>query len=89
MRTIEVLSSAANATNIALPWYERIDLFQVVAASAILIVAWFFVRTLRQIDLNQRILADSLNELSREFYRLQGEHQAIHLSLHCNDRGKE
>ena len=38
------------------------------------VVGFFGVRTLRKIDANQSLLFDQMENLSREFYLLKGEH---------------
>jgi hypothetical protein len=56
---------------------QHIDFFQYVFGSAVVIIGFFIVRTLRQIDANQQQLFAKLNNLSEEFYVLKGEHIAI------------
>lgn len=48
-------------------------------------LGWFFVRTLKQIDYNQRALQEAqlrllqrIENLSKEHYYLAGEHSALH-----------
>jgi hypothetical protein len=56
---------------------EHIDLFQYVFGSAVVIIGFFTVRTLKQIDTNQQQLFAKLNNLSEEFHVLKGEHIAM------------
>lgn len=55
-------------------WFQVMN---VVIAALFGIVAWFLVRTLKKIDANQALLFSRLDCLSREFYELKGEHNAI------------
>lgn len=57
-------------------WVEHIDLFKVLFTGASGIIVFFVVRTLKQIDSNQRELSRQLGEISKEFYILKGEHKA-------------
>lgn len=66
-------------------WVEHIDLVQVIFGAVILLVGWFAVRTLKQIDRNQADTAASLAALSKEFYKLQGQHEA----LMCQHKGDD
>lgn len=68
----------AQAATPYIPWFERVDLFQIVAVAMVGVVAWFLVRTLKQIDVNQRVTADTLQTITKEFYTLQGEHKVYH-----------
>lgn len=58
-------------------WIEHIDLFQAVASAGVATIVWFIIRTLRQIDSNQRETAKQLAGLTQEFYQLKGEHRAL------------
>jgi hypothetical protein len=58
-------------------WYEHVDLISMMAWALITVVAWFMIRTLRKIDANQALLFSKLDRLSEDFYKLQGEHNAI------------
>lgn len=64
-------------------WIHHVDILQVITGSAILAVAWFFIRTLKQIDSNQKETARQLAGLSKEFYQLKGQHDA----LMCSHKG--
>jgi len=55
-------------------WFQVMN---VVIAALFGIVAWFLVRTLKKIDANQALLFSRLDCLSREFYELRGEHNAV------------
>ena len=79
----DTLTPAVVATTHAapyVPWFEKIDLPQAVATAAIMVIAWFLIRTIRQIDINQRVTADALATLTKDFYTLLGEHNAFNIS---------
>lgn len=84
-----ILASVARATNLVppqayvVPWYEKIDFFQIV----VVVVAFFLVRTLKQIDSNAKDTANTLSILSKEFYMLQGEHKVYHSGW--SEKGRE
>ncbi len=59
-------------------WFEHVDLMQILIAALFLMVAWFIVRTLRQIDRNQTELFERQVQLERDFYELRGEHRSHH-----------
>lgn len=61
---------------------EHIDFVQFIFGIAIGIVGWFAIRTLRQIDRNQAELYSKLDSLSKDFYRLEGEHRAYRCNHH-------
>jgi hypothetical protein len=56
---------------------EHLDLFKYVFGLVIVIIGFFTVRTLKQIDANQQQLFIKLNNLSDEFHVLKGEHIAM------------
>ena len=58
-------------------WFQHVDLMNVIIGVLFTVVAWFLVRTLKKIDTNQATLFTRLECLSREFYLLKGEHEAI------------
>lgn len=70
-----MIPETLSSTSIA--WYDKIDLFQIVAIAALGIVGYFITRTLRQIDCNQQATAETLHQLTKDFYTLQGEHYAL------------
>jgi uncharacterized integral membrane protein len=63
-------------------WFEHVDLMQALIAGLFLVVLWFFVRTLRKIDANQGLLFGKMDDLCKDFYTLQGEHQAFKNKCH-------
>jgi hypothetical protein len=73
-------ASAISASSIDDParptWWEHVDLMQVLIGGLFCLVLWFMVRTLRKIDTNQALLFRRLDDLCKEFYVLQGEHNA-------------
>lgn len=58
-------------------WFEHVDLMSLIIWALILVVVWFFLRTLRKIDTNQTRLFERLDTLCQDFYTLRGEHNAI------------
>lgn len=58
-------------------WFEHVDLMQIIIAALVMVILWFIVRTLRQIDLNQQELFKKIADLADGFHKLQGEHDAI------------
>lgn len=55
-------------------WFEHVDLMQVLIGTLFLVVAWFIVKTLKEIDNSQKELFSRLQRLERDFYVIQGEH---------------
>lgn len=66
-------------------WLEHFDLIQTGFGVIVGVVAWFMIRTLRQIDKNQERTAKQLAVLSEKFYTLKGQHEA----LMCNHKGHD
>lgn len=58
-------------------WFQHVDLMNVLITALFGIVAWFLVRTLKKIDANQALLVSRIDCLSKDFYHLKGEHDAI------------
>jgi hypothetical protein len=79
---ITIFVSVAEAATQTPSWWEHIDLMQVLIGGLFAIVLWFTARTLRKVDTNQVELFKRLNELSRDFYSLQGEHKAFSSTAH-------
>ena len=76
--TVIGMAAAIQATNPATPsWFEHVDLMSLLIWGLILVVVWFFLRTLRKIDTNQARLFEKLDTLCQDFYTLRGEHNAI------------
>ena len=44
---------------------------------AIVIIGWFIVRTLRQIDANQKALWDHMDSVEKHLAALEGAHNAV------------
>jgi uncharacterized membrane protein YhdT len=63
-------------------WFEHVDLMQAIIAGLFLVVLWFLIRTLRKIDTNQGLLFKKIDDLRKDFYTLQGEHQALKNKCH-------
>ena len=63
-------------------WFEHVDLMQAIIAGLFLVVLWFLIRTLRKIDTNQGLLFKKIDDLCKDFYTLQGEHQALKNKCH-------
>jgi uncharacterized membrane protein YhdT len=63
-------------------WFEHVDLMQAIIAGLFLVVLWFLIRTLQKVDTNQRLLFKKIDDLSKDFYTLQGEHQALKNKCH-------
>jgi len=57
-------------------WYEHVDLMSVLVYALALIVAWFAVRTLRNVETKVARLFHQFDEFIRVFYTLLGEHNA-------------
>jgi hypothetical protein len=57
-------------------WIEHVDLVQAILVGCIGLISWFTARTLKLVDRNQTELFNRITHLEREFYRLQGEHEA-------------
>lgn len=77
---ISTVIAVAAVNQVASPvpsWFEHVDLMSLVIWVLILIVVWFFIRTLKKIDTNQATLFSKMDDLCADFYRLQGEHNAI------------
>ena len=74
------VTQVANASTPS--WFEHVDLMSLVIWALILVVVWFFIRTLKKIDANQTTLFKKLDALSEDFYTLRGEHNAI--KSRCN-----
>ena len=55
-------------------WYALPDVMQLIIGILFAAFLWFMVRTLKQIDTNQRILFQRLESLEKEFYTMRGEH---------------
>ena len=77
---LAVIALAA-VTQVASPstpsWFEHADLMQATIAGLFVVVLWFLIRTLRKIDTNQGLLFKKIDDLCKDFYTLQGEHQAL------------
>jgi hypothetical protein len=58
-------------------WFEHADLMSVIISALIVGLLWFMLRAVKKIDHNQSLLFSKLDNLSRDFYKLQGEHNAI------------
>ena len=58
-------------------WFGTPDLMQLIILLLFSAFIWFAVRTLRQIDSNQREMFKRLTILEHDFYTLRGEHNAI------------
>lgn len=77
------LAAVTQAASDSVPsWYEHVDLMQTVIAGLFLLALWFLVRTLTKIDANQSLLFKKVDELCKDFYTLQGEHQALKNKCH-------
>ena len=63
-------------------WFEHVDLMQAIIAGLFLVVLWFLIRTLRKIDTNQGLLFKKIDDLCKDFYTLQGEHQVLKNKCH-------
>jgi uncharacterized membrane protein YhdT len=76
----------AAVTQVASPstpsWFEHADLMQATIAGLFIVVLWFLIRTLRKIDTNQSLLFKKVDDLCKDFYTLQGEHQALKNKCH-------
>jgi hypothetical protein len=59
-------------------WFQAPDLMQLIIILLFSGFIWFAIRTLRQIDNNQRVMFKRLENLERDFYTLRGEHNAHH-----------
>lgn len=59
-------------------WFNTPDVMQLVIMLLFAAFIWFAIRTLRQIDRNQSELFRRMTTIERDFYKLQGEHIAIH-----------
>lgn len=55
-------------------WYILTTFIAILLA----VVSWYTTTTLKQISENQQRLSDKLDDLTADFYRLKGEHNAIH-----------
>ena len=67
---------------------QHIDVISPILGSLFVIVGYFFVRTLRQIDSNQKDLAENQSKMAdrlvvveHDFYILKGEHNVAHKML--------
>ena len=82
---LAVIALAA-VTQVASPstpsWFEHADLMQATIAGLFVVVLWFLIRTLRKIDANQGLLFKKIDDLYKDFYTLQGEHQALKDKCH-------
>jgi hypothetical protein len=76
------LAAATQATSEP-SWFEHVDLMQIIIAGLFMLILWFLTRTLRKIDGNQSLLFSKLDAVCKDFYTLQGEHQA--LKNRCHD----
>ena len=77
------LAAVTQASSDSAPsWYEHVDLMQAVIAGLFLLTLWLLVRTLTKIDTNQSLLFKKVDELCKDFYTLQGEHQALNNKCH-------
>lgn len=56
-----------------------------IASIAISVIAYFLVRTLKQIDRNQSNLFQRIHDLETEFHTLKGEHTIL-AGVHHNRR---
>lgn len=63
-------------------WFEHVDLMQAIIAGLFLVVLWFLIRTLQKIDTNHMLLFKKIDDLCKDFYTLQGEHQALKNKCH-------
>ena len=77
------IAAATQASGASTPsWFEHVDLMSLVIWALILVVVWFFLRTLKKIDTNQATLFNKLDALCADFYTLRGEHNAT--KARCN-----
>lgn len=58
-------------------WIEHSDVLVYLIGGLFTMVAFFMIRTIKKIDANQSLLFDKLDHLSRDFYQLKGEHEAL------------
>jgi biopolymer transport protein ExbB/TolQ len=75
--TVIAVAAVNQAASPAPSWFEHVDLMSLVIWALILVVVWFFLRTLKKIDTNQARLFEKLDTLCEDFYTLRGEHNAI------------
>lgn len=57
-------------------WFEHVDLMSATIWALMIVVVWFTLRTLRKIDMNQTTLFNKIDSVCKDFYNLQGEHNA-------------
>ncbi len=62
-------------------WLEHADLMSVIISALIMVLLGFIARTIKKIDVNQSLLFSKIDTLSRDFYTMQGEHNAIHRKM--------
>ena len=63
---------------------EHWDVVQVILGIAVIVVAWFLVHTLLVIEKSQGKLWTQMDEFRKDFYKLQGQHEArMKIGAHC------
>jgi len=72
-----VVCGAAAALPAAPSWYEHADVMEWVIGGLFSLVLFLMLRTLSKVDRNQNRLFERLDALTKEFYMLQGEHNAM------------
>ena len=58
-------------------WAGHYDVIQYLIAGAMLVICWFFVRTLKGIDRNQEEMFRRLTTVETDLSKLCGEHEAM------------
>lgn len=58
-------------------WIEHSDVVMYLVGFLFVIISGLVARTLKKVDANQTKLFERLDRLTQDFYKLQGEHEAI------------
>jgi uncharacterized membrane protein YhdT len=81
--TVIALAAVTQVASPSTPsWFEHADLMQAIIAGLFIAVLWLLIRTLRKIDTNQGLLFTKVDDLCKDFYILQGEHQVLKNKCH-------
>ena len=66
-------------------WFEHVDLMQLAIIGLLIVLGWFFKRTLSKIDKNQTLLFAKYDGMNTRVSTLEGEHVAFHYGKRAGD----